>query len=307
VSPNERHTGIIRAMPPWFREHLACPDCLAPLVSEDAGTACACGFVIPAGVPPDLRPQHPAERTLRVRVGSDAHDGLAATLVERPAITYSGPAAVRDSSELFSAAAPWLKPGGRLLDLGCGPRDQAAPAAHYGLAYAGVDFTSDRADLRADAHAIPFRDATFDAVLSYAVFEHLYHPHLAAREVARVLKPGGVFFGAVSLGEPFHDSYFHHSALGLLSILADSGLRAVRLWSSYDTLHALSTMGRYPKVQRMLIEAVYRFGTAFPFLAPRKYFRWSEREKAVDALHRAASVCFVVERTVERTVEKVVR
>jgi SAM-dependent methyltransferase len=283
-------------MPPWFREHLACPDCQAPLGSEEAGTRCGCGFVIAAGRPADLRPQRPVERTLPVRLGSHAHEELAAVPVERPAITYSGPAAVRDSSELFSAAAPWLKRGGRLLDLGCGPRDQAAPAEHYGLAYAGVDFTSEQADLRADAHAIPFRDATFDAVLSYAVFEHLYHPHLAAAEVARVLKPGGVFFGAVSLGEPFHDSYFHHSALGLLSILSGTGLRTVRLWPSYDTLHALATMGRYPKAQRLLIEAVYRFGTAFPFLAPRRHFRWSAREKAVDALHRAASVCFLAEK-----------
>jgi hypothetical protein len=33
-----------------------------------------------------------------------------------------------------------------------------------------------------------------------------------------------------------------------------------------------------------------------PFLAPRKYFRWSPRERAVDELHRAASVCFIAER-----------
>jgi len=283
-------------MPPWFREYLACPDCQAPLASELAGTRCACGFTVPAGGPPDLRPQHPVVRTLPVRIGSTAHEELAAVAVERPAITYSGLAAERDSSELFSAAAAWLKPGGRLLDLGCGPRDQAAPAGHYGLEYAGVDFSSAAADLQADAHAIPFRDGTFDAVISYAVFEHLYHPHLASVEVARVLKPGGVFFGAVSLGEPFHDSYFHHSALGILSVLRGAGLRTVRLWPSYDTLHALATMGRYPKAQRLLIEAVYRFGTAFPFLAPRRYFRWSAREKAVDELHRAASVCFVAER-----------
>ena len=54
---------------------------------------------------------------------------------------------------------------------------------HYGLAYVGIDYHTPEADLLADAHGIPFRDRTFDIVLSYAVLEHLYIPFLAAREV----------------------------------------------------------------------------------------------------------------------------
>lgn len=277
---------------PWFSAHLACPDCQRDL----NGTACACGFTVAAGSPRDYRPQRPAERTFRFAIGSSVREDLADVRADRPAVTYTGPKAIRDSSELFSAAEPWLDRGKRLLDLGCGPRDQAAPAEHYGLAYAGVDFDSPAADLLADAHALPFRNGTFDAVLSYAVLEHLYNPFLAVREVARVLAPGGIFFGTVSQGEPFHDSYFHHTAFGVLAVFRAGGLRVLRLWPSYDTLHALSGMGRYPRAQRMLIEAVYRFGKAMPFLAPRKFFRWSEREKQIDELHRAASICFLAER-----------
>ena len=226
-----------------------------------------------------------------------ANVDLADILIERPKVTYDGPPAERDSSELFSAAAQWIVPGARLLDLGCGPRDQAAPAEHLGASYVGIDYSSDRADLLADGHAIPFRDATFDVVLSYAVLEHLYHPFLALQEVARVLRPGGVFVGTVSQGEPFHDSFFHHTAWGLLSVLRPAELRPLRLWSSHDTLHALSTMGRYPRALRLLIEAIHRIGNAAPFLAPRKFFRWSPRERAIDELHRAASVCFVAEKS----------
>ena len=213
-------------------------------------------------------------------------------LVERPKVTYDGPRAERDSSELFSAAARWLQPGARLLDLGCGPRDQAAPAAHYGASYVGIDYSSERADLLADGHAIPFRDGTFDVVLSYAVLEHLYHPFVAVQEVARVLRPGGVFVGTVSQGEPFHDSYFHHTAWGLLTVLRPAGMRALRLWSSHDTLHALATMGRYPRVLRLAIEAApSHLRRAFPCsrrgntsAGPRESARW------MSCIERPASV-----------------
>jgi SAM-dependent methyltransferase len=289
VAPNP---DIMRTMPePWYRDLLACPDCRNPLAFD--AVSCECGFAINGR---DFRPQNPQPRQSTILIGSSAHGDLNDVLVERPKITYTGPRAERDSSELFSAAERWLKPEARLLDLGCGPRDQAPPAAHYGLSYVGIDYSSERADLLADGHAIPFRDGTFDVVLSYAVLEHLYHPFVAVQEVARVLRPGGVFVGTVSQGEPFHDSYFHHTAWGLLTVLRPAGMRALRLWSSHDTLHALATMGRYPRILRMATEALHRVTKHAPFLAPRKYFRWSPRERAVDELHRAASVCFVAEK-----------
>jgi SAM-dependent methyltransferase len=276
---------------PWYREFLACPDCQLPLAID--ANACPCGFAVRDSGRRDFRPQHPRPRDMSVVLGTTVRDDLKDVLIERPRVTYSGPRAVRDSSEFFSAAERWLVPGARMLDLGCGPRDQAAPAAHYGVSYVGVDYSSADADLLADAHAIPFRDGTFDVVLSYAVLEHLYHPFLAVQEAARVLRPGGVFVGTVSQGEPFHDSYFHHTAFGLLAVLRPAGLRAVRLWSSHDTLHALVRMGRYPRIIRFALETLHRINTAAPFLAPRKHFRWTARERAIDELHRTGSVCFV--------------
>lgn len=261
-----------------------------------ADPRCHCGFSGSAGTPPDLRPRAPISRTLSLPVQTNAAALLEQCDVERPRVTYDGPPAERDSSELFSAIEPRLAPALRLLDLGCGPRDQAAPAAHYGLLYAGVDYASPRADLLADAHALPFAEGSFDLVLSYAVFEHLHNPYLAALNVARVLVPGGVFFGAVSQGEPYHQSYFHATALGVLALLDAAGFRVRRLWPSYDTLHALATMGRYPRVTRAAIELLYRFAKLTPFLAPRAFFRSSPREKQLEELYRAASICFVAER-----------
>jgi SAM-dependent methyltransferase len=272
----------------WFRDHLACPDCQRPL----SGDACVCGFAVRDAR--DFRPQRPQPRQQTIDLAATVD--LDAVTVERPKVTYRGPQAERDSSELFSVAEPWLVPGAKLLDLGCGPRDQAAPAAHAGARYVGIDYSSAQADLLADGHAIPFRDGTFDVVLSYAVLEHLQQPFVATQEVARVLRSGGVFVGTVSQGEPFHDSYFHHTALGVLSVFGAAGLHPLRLWPSHDTLHALAKMGRYPRPLRIALEAIYRTERAAPFLAPRKYFRWSPRQRAVDELHRAGSICFLAEK-----------
>lgn len=277
-----------RMAQPWWREHLACPDCQRPLDGDE----CPCGFHADGR---DFRPQHPQRRTITFTPGTRAD--LANVNVERPKVTYDGPRATRDSSELFSAAQPWIVRDAKLLDLGCGPRDQAIPATHVGAQYAGLDYTSAAADLLGDAHAIPFRDATFDVVLSYAVLEHLQQPFVAVQEIARVLRSGGVFVGTVSQGEPFHDSYFHHTAWGALSVFASAALHPLRLWSSYDTLHALSRMGRYPRAIRIAIEAVHRITSAAPFLAPRKFLKWTARERELDELYRAASICFLAQKS----------
>jgi ubiquinone/menaquinone biosynthesis C-methylase UbiE len=52
------------------------------------------------------------------------------------------------------------------------------------------------ADARhADVTALPFADATFDCVTSFLMLHHVQDWETAVAEVARVLRPGGVFVG----------------------------------------------------------------------------------------------------------------
>jgi ubiquinone/menaquinone biosynthesis C-methylase UbiE len=44
-----------------------------------------------------------------------------------------------------------------------------------------------------DGRTIPFPDASFDGCVSNYVLEHVEHPHVHFREVARVLRPGGSY------------------------------------------------------------------------------------------------------------------
>jgi SAM-dependent methyltransferase len=90
----------------------------------------------------------------------------------------------------------------RVLDVACGTGNAAAAAAERGAETSGVDIepkllepARDRvpqaAFVEGDAAALPFEDAEFDVVLS--VFGVMYAPdhEQAARELARVTKPGG--------------------------------------------------------------------------------------------------------------------
>ena len=65
-------------------------------------------------------------------------------------------------------------------------------------------------DVASDAHALPFANATFDAVVSCATFEHLAEPHRVADEIYRVLKPGGRVFVETAFIQPLHEAPHHY-------------------------------------------------------------------------------------------------
>jgi SAM-dependent methyltransferase len=232
---------------------------------------------------------------MELPLGFDLEPRLSGVELDPPRITYTGPRGQRDGTELLSVLQQTLPQPGRVLDLGCGPRDQAIPIMSLGHQYVGVDYSGDAADLLADAHALPFGSASFDFVFSYAVLEHLHNPFLALAEIGRVLKPGGTMCGTVSLGEPFHNSFFHHSVWGMMSLCAANRFEVLRLWPCWDTLGGLAEMGRYSKLVKLGLRMLDALNTHAPFLTPRK-MRWPARERALDRLHRAASIGFVIRR-----------
>lgn len=99
---------------------------------------------------------------------------------------------------------PYVGPGTKLLDLGCGDgRALGAWTSDRGAQYTGVDVSTTaigRAqaqglDCRAieSASALPFPSCSFDLVACLEVLEHLFLPQEAAAEALRVLRPGGLF------------------------------------------------------------------------------------------------------------------
>jgi SAM-dependent methyltransferase len=65
-------------------------------------------------------------------------------------------------------------------------------------------------DIVSDAHRLPFADASFEAVVSFNTFEHLYDPERAASEIYRVLKPGGRLVLHTAFLQPVHEPPHHY-------------------------------------------------------------------------------------------------
>jgi ubiquinone/menaquinone biosynthesis C-methylase UbiE len=101
-----------------------------------------------------------------------------------------------------------LVEGDLVLDVGCGTGEDARTIAARaaGVSVIGIDASDDKirearartlglprpVDFRmADAYALPFEDATFDACRADRVFHHLLDPAKALAEMARVSRPGG--------------------------------------------------------------------------------------------------------------------
>jgi SAM-dependent methyltransferase len=104
---------------------------------------------------------------------------------------------------------PHVRQSRAILDVGCGPGAVLDALKFVGARRVGVEMSAEAAstlaalglegvaaDLEEDVK-LPFPDATFDTVLCFDVFEHLFAPARLLREIRRVLKPNGRGFFCV--------------------------------------------------------------------------------------------------------------
>jgi SAM-dependent methyltransferase len=147
---------------------------------------------------------------------SDESISQVSTLPEAESYSHLGNPAfeaelvLRTASQEAAFFLPFLRPGMRVLDLGCGPgsitlglAEAVAPGETVGVDVQPSQVAQAQAlsasrgvmNVRfevADVYRLPFPDGSFDAVFAHAVLMHLREPVRALLEVRRVLRPGGI-------------------------------------------------------------------------------------------------------------------
>jgi SAM-dependent methyltransferase len=127
------------------------------------------------------------------------------------------------AEHLRDEVLPWVfdvvDPGGALLEIGPGPGAATDVLRGKVASLTAVEYDPDLATelsqrfaddptvrvQHGDATDLPFDDRRFDAAASFTMLHHVPSAALQDRlfaEVARVLRPGGVFFGVDSLDGP---------------------------------------------------------------------------------------------------------
>lgn len=158
-------------------------------------------------------------------------------------------------------------PEGRLLDVGAGTG--AANAIFGSREFVALDpapemLAFNDADQRivSVGEQLPFADATFSSVFSAYVFRNLDSVDETMREIARVLKPGGMA-GIIDLGRPEGDlaSRLHRAGTSVVLPLAGMSIGAR---DEYVYLH--HTLDKHPPPDELLantpltLEDTWRLG-----------------------------------------------
>jgi len=153
----------------------------------------------------------------------------------------------------------YLKPGLRVLDMGCGPGTISlglAKAVEPGELY-GIDMEESQINIAqaaastagyrnaifqtSDATKLPFENSYFDIVHCNAVLFHIPDTNAALAEVRRVLKPGGI----ISSRDMFVESSFFEPEVG----------------SIFDTFSELvKEKGGYPQMGKELKQKFLKAG-----------------------------------------------
>ncbi|HET8889660.1 MAG TPA: methyltransferase domain-containing protein [Candidatus Angelobacter sp.] len=174
-----------------------------------------------------------------------------------------------------------IKPGTRLLDVGCGAGQLALIAARAGAVVTGCDIATnwlEQARTRAaaeglnitfeegDAEALPYQDAQFDAVVSMFGAMFAPRPELVTAELTRVCRPGGLIAMANWTPAGFIGQMFKIIA----KHIAPSGMPSPALWGDEATVRDRLRNGI---ADLKLTPRVYRFEYPFPPDAVVEFFR----------------------------------
>lgn len=243
-----------------------CGEALGDFLCAPQCTSCGLEYQYTAAGALDLRLKKPRKYGLEFKLGVP-HIGASDLQIEplransKPEVDFANMSVPHHMTRELMSYFPKAKaPDSLMLDLGCGDAVHRGLGEAAGFEWVGADYAeSSKASVLADAHALPFKDNTFEFILSVAALQLFRYPFVMMREVHRVLKPDGVFLGTVAFLEPFHDDgFYHHTHLGTINSLVYGGFTVEKLAPSeeWSALTAQASMALFPGMPRFMSRSI---------------------------------------------------
>ena len=150
----------------------------------------------------------------------------------------------------------------QLLDFGCGDQPLRSTVLELGYRYVPCDVAGEPELLAVEGQRLASTDASFDAVLSTQVLEHVWDVNWYLAECRRVLRRGGFLVLSTHGSWPYHPhpgDFRRWTKVGLEREVADAGFRVV------ETKELLSAPGWVVQFAVLAIDRVLR---PVPLLSP---------------------------------------
>lgn len=145
---------------------------------------------------------------------------------------------------------------GVMLDIGCGDKPYEKIFLPNVNSYIGIDLPrlASKADMYSDALHLPFKDKSIDSCLSIWVLDDLAEPKSFFAEVARVLKPNGLWMMVECQNFPIHNppwDYYRFTKYGLAYLAENAGFKVEEIkpmggfWAAIGVLLVTSYLRSY--------------------------------------------------------------
>ncbi len=167
---------------------------------------------------------------------------------------------------------------GCVLDLGCGTKPYQSLFTNA-TSYIGVDIEvsghshkDSNIDVFYDGKVLPFENASFDSVVSFEVFEHIFNIEEVLAEVLRVLKPDGQFLISIPFAWEEHEEpydFARYTSFGIKHVLNNAGFQVVHIIKSGTAFLAIAQvfiayLTKYVSPQSRIGAIVFQLLVIFP-------------------------------------------
>ncbi len=162
---------------------------------------------------------------------------LSLKLIPKFIFKFLDPFVYTIEKELLKLSKQFDREGVLILDGGCGEnknKNLFKKAKLIGLDNKIGDTSWDysKIDLCGDLNYLPFKDNSFDLIISIVTLEHVKDPLNVLKEIKRTLKKGGLLFLIVPFMWEYHqipNDYFRFTKSGIMNLLEKTNFKEIEI------------------------------------------------------------------------------